>query len=336
MAEALQSTDPEAALKADSAAPLKNFEKDLDFVLSAAGDAGLDLQATKSARAMVAYATSQGLSTMDWAGVTQLLQTSPGRLSCPGAFRESPTQAQPRVFEDISSLNASLPPPWHESESELLLRASVLNARRGSPLVVVDDDPTGTQSVHSIPAFADWSSEQLRAAMAEEHPCFYVLSNTRALSEAQAVERAETIASNICTASHGRPVSIVSRGDSTLRGHFPAETDALARGLGWQGHSVLLAPFFKEGGRLTAYDMHYVASPDGSIVPASDTEFAKDRAFGFSSSYMPDWVAEKTQGNVSSAAVISLSLDMIRLGSCCECMLVGHESSRFLLRMRAC
>eukprot|EP00441_Pelagodinium_beii_P001905 CAMPEP_0197696254 /NCGR_PEP_ID=MMETSP1338-20131121/116403_1 /TAXON_ID=43686 ORGANISM="Pelagodinium beii, Strain RCC1491" /NCGR_SAMPLE_ID=MMETSP1338 /ASSEMBLY_ACC=CAM_ASM_000754 /LENGTH=111 /DNA_ID=CAMNT_0043279345 /DNA_START=19 /DNA_END=350 /DNA_ORIENTATION=- len=110
-----------------------------------------------------------------------------------------------------------------------------------------------------------------------DRPCFYVLANTRALPEAEAVARAEEIGRNLAAAAKdaglGPLTSVVSRGDSTLRGHYPAETDAIARGLGWgvpgsgvAAPTIILAPFFKEGGRLTAGDLHYVAGPPGSAA----------------------------------------------------------------------
>ena len=113
-----------------------------------------------------------------------------------------------------------------------------------------------------------------------------------------------------------RSLGVVSRGDSTLRGHYPAETDALARGLGWSSPAVLLAPFFLEGKRYTAHDVHYVGAADGSgkLTPAGETEFAKDRAFGYTASHLPTWVEEKTSGSVKAADVCSLSLDLIRNG----------------------
>ena len=80
-----------------------------------------------------------------------------------------------------------MPPPWRESERALLLRCGVLAARRGAPLAVIDDDPTGTQTVHSVPVLADWSVDSLEAALREDVPCFYVLSNTRALPRDEAV-----------------------------------------------------------------------------------------------------------------------------------------------------
>lgn len=157
--------------------------------------------------------------------------------------------------------------------------------------------------------------------MPQDIPCFYVLANTRALPQAEAAARAEEIGTNLRVAAvrigiDPRALGVVSRGDSTLRGHYPAETDALARGLGWASPAVLLAPFFLEGKRYTAHDMHYVGAADGSgmLTPAGETEFARDRAFGYRASHLPSWVEEKTDGRVKASEVCSLTLDMIRSG----------------------
>jgi hypothetical protein len=112
--------------------------------------------------------------------------------------------------------------------------------------------------VHSVPVLADWSVDTLAAVLAEPLPCFYVLANTRALPAAEAAARAEEIGTNLRAAAarvgiDPARLGVVSRGDSTLRGHVPHETDALARGLGWAEPATLLAPFFFEGGRLTAH-----------------------------------------------------------------------------------
>ena len=61
---------------------------------------------------------------------------------------------------------------------------------------------------------------------------------------------------------------------------------------------VLLAPYFFEGGRLTAHDMHYVANPAGELTLAADTEFANDKVFGYTQSNLRAYVEEKTNGEV--------------------------------------
>ncbi|CAK0824757.1 unnamed protein product, partial [Prorocentrum cordatum] len=228
-------------------------------------------------------------------------------------------------------LCAALPPLPLGSQDErvLQLRCATLAARANgrAPLAVVDDDPTGTQTAHSVPVLADWSEPTLAPVLSMDRPCFYLLANTRALPTEQAVARAEEIGRGLRAAALRAGVgplsAVVSRGDSCLRGHYPAETEALARGLGWgveggdaEAPTVVLAPFFAEGGRLTAGDVHYVADPAGAdgvraLTPVGATEFARDRAFGFTASSLPEWVAEKHAG-AAAPQVCSVDLRLLR------------------------
>lgn len=182
-------------------------------------------------------------------------------------------------------------------------------------VVVLDDDPTGTQTVHGIPVLTTWDSAALAAALAEPGPAFYVLTNSRALTREAAVAQHRQIGAQLraAAAQTGVAFSVVSRSDSTLRGHFPAETDALAEALGGDFDGTLIAPAFFDGGRYTIGDVHYVASGD-TLVPAGETEFAHDAAFGYRSSDLREWVAEKTGGRIAAGAVVSLSLEDLRRG----------------------
>ncbi len=164
-------------------------------------------------------------------------------------------------------------------------------------LVILDDDPTGTQTVQGIPVLTEWSQPSLRAEFQNDDPAFFILTNTRAMDPAGA-ERVNTeIARNLKSAAGVRQFTVISRSDSTLRGHFPLETDVLERELG-PFDATLLIPYFEAGGRLTIGDVHYVR--EGSeLIPAAETPFAKDAAFGFRSSNLRDYVEEKTEGRVS-------------------------------------
>jgi uncharacterized protein YgbK (DUF1537 family) len=103
---------------------------------------------------------------------------------------------------------------------------------------------------------------------------------------------------------------VVSRSDSTLRGHFPGEVDALADSLGGFD-ATLLIPAFIAGGRYTIDDTHYVADGD-SLIPAGATDFARDATFGYRASNLREWVEEKTGGRVLAASVAAISIDSIR------------------------
>jgi uncharacterized protein YgbK (DUF1537 family) len=143
---------------------------------------------------------------------------------------------------------------------------------------------------------------------------FFILTNSRALHPPQARELMHEICSNLKSAASetGVHFEIVSRSDSTLRGHFPLEVQAAEDILG-SADMWLLCPFFLQGGRYTIDDVHYVAEGD-KLVPAGHTPFAKDATFGYKSSNLRDWVVEKSKGEISKDRVQSLTLDTIRRG----------------------
>ena len=70
-------------------------------------------------------------------------------------------------------------------------------------------------------------------------------------------------------------------------------------------------PFFKEGGRFTIGNVHYVQEGD-YLVPAGETEFAKDKTFSYTKSNMAEYVEEKTKGAYKAADVTCISLDDLR------------------------
>jgi uncharacterized protein YgbK (DUF1537 family) len=211
-----------------------------------------------------------------------------------------------------TELFARLPPEWPDDPTSAIqtaVRAS------GTKVVVIDDDPTGTQTVYGVPVLTEWSVEQLRDELANELPALYLLTNSRSLplTEAQLVNA--QIGHNLAVAARqaDRPFVVVSRSDSTLRGHFPGEVDALAAALGQDFDAWLLVPFFRAGGRYTIDDTHYVAEGEW-LVPAGETEFARDAAFGYRESNLRRWVEEKTAGRIPFADVASISLEDIRHG----------------------
>jgi uncharacterized protein YgbK (DUF1537 family) len=180
-------------------------------------------------------------------------------------------------------------------------------------LAVLDDDPTGTQTVHGVDVLADWSVPSLKAALADPRPCFFVLTNTRSLPEREAAARVGAVASNLSAAgaATGIDFAVASRSDSTLRGHFAAELEALGRGLGRPVDATIVVPAFFEGGRYTVGNVHYVA--DGaSLVPAADTEFARDATFGYRHSNLAEWIEEKTSGSVRAEGVAAIDIATLR------------------------
>lgn len=180
-------------------------------------------------------------------------------------------------------------------------------------IIVLDDDPTGSQTVHSCLLLMKWDVETLRLALQDQVPIFFILTNTRAIASSQAAIVSQEVCRNLKIALTAEKINnflVISRSDSTLRGHYPLETDVIAQELGdFDAH--FLAPAFFEGGRVTINSTHYVIL-DGKKVPVSETEFARDSVFGFTHSYLPDYVAEKTQGKIPSEEVITIQLKEIR------------------------
>ena len=175
-------------------------------------------------------------------------------------------------------------------------------------LVVLDDDPTGVQTVHDVSVYTDWEEESIRKGFEEKESMFFILTK---------------VAGEL-----GQDFMIISRGDSTLRGHYPLETQLLADGLadGNAGGSEKMAadngasagstavdgeiicPFFPEGGRYTMDNIHYVKEQD-NLVPAGMTEFARDKTFGYKSSDLTEYVEEKTEGKYHKEDCITISLE---------------------------
>ncbi|MCE5344246.1 MAG: hydroxyacid dehydrogenase [Eubacteriales bacterium] len=184
-------------------------------------------------------------------------------------------------------------------------------------VVVLDDDPTGVQTVHDVFVYTDWSVESLRDGLEDGNSMFFVLTNSRSFTEAETAAAHQTIAKNLVEASKQSGVDfiLISRSDSTLRGHYPLETEVLRTTLEqlqkrrYDGEVIM--PFFPEGSRFTLGNVHYVADGD-QLCPAGETEFAKDRTFGYASSNLCEWVAEKSRGAYPASGVCCITLEELR------------------------
>ncbi|MBD2501900.1 four-carbon acid sugar kinase family protein [Anabaena azotica] len=183
-------------------------------------------------------------------------------------------------------------------------------------IIVLDDDPTGSQTVHSCLLLMRWDVETLRTGLRDDAPIFFILTNTRALTPESAASVTKEVCQNLKVALAAEGVDdflVVSRSDSTLRGHYPIETDAIAQELGpFDAH--FLVPAFFEGGRITRDSIHYLII-DGVPTPVHETEFARDSVFAYHHSYLPKYVEEKTQGKIPAESVERFLLDDIRQGS---------------------
>ena len=167
-----------------------------------------------------------------------------------------------------------------------------------------------------MPVLASWDTQTLLAEV-ERSPAFFLLTNSRAGPEAEAIALGEQIGRQLREVSRtsGRELIIGSRGDSTLRGHYPAETNALYRAMtgGQTQPTCIFAPYFGEGGRYTINDMQYVLH-DSMLVPVGDTEFARDPAFGYEHSHLPSWLEAGASRHGGPLNVVSISIEELRRG----------------------
>jgi uncharacterized protein YgbK (DUF1537 family) len=187
-------------------------------------------------------------------------------------------------------------------------------------IIVLDDDPTGSQTVHGCLLLTRWDVATLREAISDDSPLFFVLTNTRGMAAKPAADITREVCKNLKLAlaelkqsGHDINPILVSRSDSTLRGHYPVETDVIAMELGaFDAH--FLVPAFFEGGRITRDSVHYLMV-DGKETPVHETEFARDSVFGYQHSYLPDYVEEKTAGRIRAVEVERFLLRDVR-GDC--------------------
>ena len=174
----------------------------------------------------------------------------------------------------LSEIFAKLPPEWSE---DLSAEIKSILSKNQEILVVIDDDPTGSQAVHDIPLLTEWGVEALTREINKDLPAFFILTNTRSMPPERAVEINREIGRNLHEISLkiGKKIVVVSRGDSTLRGHFPDEMNALSAGLQTAFDAWLIVPALPGEGRYTINDIHYVTIGD-ALAPVG-FEQARER-----------------------------------------------------------
>ena len=213
---------------------------------------------------------------------------------------------------------AGLPPARSDGAA---LRASVraMRAADGLLLGVLDDDPTGSQAMHDVQVVTVLAESAYDAALGGPGATCFVLTNTRSVDEPAAIKLTMRAARGLMAVAgrRGMRIQLISRSDSTLRGHVMAEVaalDAVRREVLGRGFdAVLLVPAFLEAGRLTAGDVHWARTESG-LVAVGETEFARDPAFGYTASNLRDFVAEKAGRTMGRGEVRSISLADIRAG----------------------
>ncbi len=226
-------------------------------------------------------------------------------------YRDSMVLAAAEVFAGL--------PPARQDGAALLASIRAMRAADGMLLGVLDDDPTGSQAVHGVQVVTVLDDDVYPAALGGAARTCFVLTNSRSVGERDAARLTTRAARGLVAAARrlGAPIDLVSRSDSTLRGHVLAEVAALAavrrEATGRAVDAVLLVPAFIEAGRLTAADIHWARTPSG-LVPVGETEFARDPVFGYAASDLRAFVAEKSGGAIGRDGIASIGLADIRIG----------------------
>jgi uncharacterized protein YgbK (DUF1537 family) len=219
----------------------------------------------------------------------------------PSAFDEH-LPAEPDVTPLISEIRRSLEDPVNR-------------------VVVLDDDPTGVQTMQNIDILTTWEPDLVSRMLEEQTRILYLLTNSRALDEERAINLTASAVSMLQSAAARKGVRFfpISRSDSTLRGHYPAELRPLAGLLPVPPAGHLIVPAYPEAGRIVLNGCHFVYDHSRQgFIPLTETDFSKDPTFGFSHYRLADWVEEKSKGAWKSSQVLSVPLKMLREGGPAE------------------
>ncbi len=179
--------------------------------------------------------------------------------------------------------------------------------------VVIDDDPTGNQTVYDIPLLTEWDLETLINEFKKETPTFFLLTNSRSLSQEKSSDIYEEITRNLLKASEvtHRKFTIISRSDSTLRGHF-SEIEIIKQSEYFKNAITFFIPVMFEGGRVTINDIHYISESE-QLIPVNKTPFSQDHTFAYNHANLKSYIEEKTNGRIKNNDVVSLDIESIRL-----------------------
>lgn len=177
------------------------------------------------------------------------------------------------------------------------------------PFVVLDDDPTGVQTLAGIRVLLAWDPARVRSALAGRSSV-HLITNTRALPARRVTQ---LVAGAARAALEGRPdAAIVLRGDSTLRGHLLEEYLGVRDVVAPSGSpALLLVPALPSAGRVTVGGVH-LFDRDGRRTPLHETEYARDGVFAYESARLLEWAEDRSGGLFRARAGRELHLDVLR------------------------
>lgn len=225
------------------------------------------------------------------------------------------------ISTDYFEIIKNIPEPLRITNIRETIRKE--NKDLNNKIVVIDDDATGCQTVHDVLILLDWNIELLKDTISKEN-IFYILTNSRAYSSKKAKLINKEIAENLAGISDIQKLKVISRSDSTLRGHFYPEVKILMETLG-PFDGIIVAPFFYEGGRITINGTHYVLNKN-ELIEVNKTEFSKDPVFKYNNAYLPLWIEEKSKGFWKKEDVTLIDINTIRKGG-------PEEIKKILLRI---
>jgi uncharacterized protein YgbK (DUF1537 family) len=182
-------------------------------------------------------------------------------------------------------------------------------SERAWEVAVLDDDPTGTQTLAGVTVLLEWAPARVQSAL-ERRTSVHLLTNSRALEPAEARAIVTSAASAVLDAAPG--AATVLRGDSTLRGHLLEEYLGVCDARSPRGRpTLLLAPALPSAGRVTIGGVQYLERA-GSRIPVGETEFAEDGRFSYRSSRVLEWAEERSNGFFNASTGIEISIDTLR------------------------
>tara|TARA_Y100001970_G_scaffold288643_1_gene416554 strand:+ start:7671 stop:9026 length:1356 start_codon:yes stop_codon:yes gene_type:complete len=181
-------------------------------------------------------------------------------------------------------------------------------------IIVLDDDPTGSQTVYGCSLIIKWDLNTILTALRDSSPLFFILINTRAMNENDAKEVIIEVCNLIKLALKIEELSfndvyVISRGDSTLRGHFFIEPLIINDTIG-PFDALFYIPAFIEAGRLTIEGIHCLNG-----LPLHETSYAKDNIFGFKDSNLVNFLVEKSNSQITKERVKRISKQLLEKAS---------------------
>ncbi|RSL76857.1 hypothetical protein BHE90_004951 [Fusarium euwallaceae] len=287
------------------------FVKDLWIVLDETKRLGYFAPMSCAAHNLYLSGAAHGWAKESDAGIVRLWELTGISVALSARGGDESEDSPPGRLLALETINA-LPPALSDNVIDTV--QSVVHKRQVPVLVVLDDDPTGTQTCHDINVLTVWDVDTLQQEFSMSPTGFFILTNSRALPSGEARALVTEICQNVRIAAEKsqKAFEVVLRGDSTLRGHLPEEPEAAEEALGgFDGWIV--APFFFQGGRYTIDDIHYIEE-DGILVPVSQTPFAQDATFGYKNANLRRYVMEKCGARFDESCFISITIEDIRLG----------------------